>query len=246
MSVLLVQKLSEAATLPVRGSELAAGYDLASAVEVTVPAGGKALVKTNLAIATPLDCYARIAPRSGLAWKKFIDVGAGVVDADYRGDVGVILFNFGDEDFVVNPGDRVAQLILEKVHMAPVEEVEELPDTNRGAGGFGSTGVTNALQENSNSTNTLPDAAAPAAKRACLDAAAPPPVPDAPALLPAAQLLLFLSDLEVAGALDAETKKSLKAFALSTDERMVACMQVYQTNGVAAEAAETLSVLLAA
>ena len=81
------------------------------------------------------------APRSGLAWKKHIDVGAGVVDADYRGNVGVILFNFSDEPFEVAPGDRVAQLILEKIDMAAVEEVEELPDTARGAGGFGSTGV---------------------------------------------------------------------------------------------------------
>ena len=81
------------------------------------------------------------APRSGLAVKKHIDVGAGVVDADYRGNVGVVLFNFSDEDFAVAPGDRIAQMILEKVDMAEVEEVEDLPDTARGAGGFGSTGV---------------------------------------------------------------------------------------------------------
>jgi deoxyuridine 5'-triphosphate nucleotidohydrolase len=73
--------------------------------------------------------------------KNFIDVGAGVVDADYRGNVGVVLFNFGDKDFEVAPGDRVAQLILEKIDMCGVEEVAELPDTARGAGGFGSTGV---------------------------------------------------------------------------------------------------------
>mmetsp|Transcript_12146 Transcript_12146/g.36611 ORF Transcript_12146/g.36611 Transcript_12146/m.36611 type:complete len:203 (+) Transcript_12146:117-725(+) len=139
---LFVKRLSDKAVLPAKGSELSAGWDLAAAEASVVPARGKALVKTDLAIATPEDCYARIAPRSGLAWKKSIDVGAGVVDADYRGNVGVILFNFSDEDFQVHAGDRVAQLILEKVHLdATLTEVQELPETTRGAGGFGSTGV---------------------------------------------------------------------------------------------------------
>ena len=82
-----------------------------------------------------------IAPRSGLAVKHFIDVGAGVVDFDYRGNVGVVLFNHSEEDFVVTKGDRVAQLILESISMASVEEVLELDDTTRGASGFGSTGI---------------------------------------------------------------------------------------------------------
>ena len=73
--------------------------------------------------------------------KNFIDAGAGVVDYDYRGNVGVVLFNHADEDFTVNKGDRVAQLILERISMAAAEEVQELSDTARGAGGFGSTGV---------------------------------------------------------------------------------------------------------
>ena len=81
------------------------------------------------------------APRSGLAWKKHIDVGAGVIDADYRGCVGVVLFNHSAEDLEVKRGDRVAQLILERIETPPVEEVTELDDTERGAGGFGSTGV---------------------------------------------------------------------------------------------------------
>ena len=139
---LFVKKLSDAASLPKRGSELAAGWDLAASQPVVVPARGKAIVPTDLAMATPGDCYARIAPRSGLAVKKFIDVGAGVVDADYRGAVGVVLFNHGEEDFAVAAGDRVAQLILERVHLdAQLEEVSALPETARGAGGFGSTGV---------------------------------------------------------------------------------------------------------
>jgi deoxyuridine 5'-triphosphate nucleotidohydrolase len=78
---------------------------------------------------------------SGLAVKKMIDCGAGVVDADYRGNVGVVLFNFGSEDFHVEVGDRIAQLILEQISMVPAVQVEELTETERGAGGFGSTGV---------------------------------------------------------------------------------------------------------
>ena len=85
--------------------------------------------------------YGRIAPRSGLAVKKFIDTGAGVVDEDYRGPVGVVLFNHSEDDFEVKRGDRIAQLVLERIATPPVEVVEELDDTTRGAGGFGSTGV---------------------------------------------------------------------------------------------------------
>ena len=81
------------------------------------------------------------APRSGLAWKHSIDVGAGVIDADYRGPVGVILFNHSDQDFAVKAGDRIAQLILERIVMPDVMEVEDLESTTRGSGGFGSTGI---------------------------------------------------------------------------------------------------------
>ena len=139
--VLLVKKLSENATLPVRGSAGAAGYDLASAEDTVIPARGKGIVKTDLSIAAPPGTYARIAPRSGLAVKKFIDTGAGVVDEDYRGAVGVVLFNHSDEDFEVKKGDRVAQMILERIMTPEVVEVESLDDTTRGAGGYGSTGV---------------------------------------------------------------------------------------------------------
>ena len=128
--------------MPTRGSPLAAGLDLHSAYDGTVPARGKALLKTDLAIAVPPGTYGRVAPRSGLAWKHSIDVGAGVIDADYRGNVGVILFNLSDEPFVVKAGDRVAQLILERiVEPEGVVEVAELDETVRGGGGFGSTGV---------------------------------------------------------------------------------------------------------
>mgnify|MGYP003386127022 CR=1 FL=1 len=117
------------------------GFDLSSAYDATIPARGKALVKTDIAIAIPESTYARVAPRSGLAHKHSIDVGAGVIDYDYRGNVGVILFNFSDVDFEIKRGDRIAQLVLERISMANVVEVTELNETDRGAGGFGSTGV---------------------------------------------------------------------------------------------------------
>jgi dUTP pyrophosphatase len=116
--------------------------------EVTVPARGKAVIPTGLAMAIPIGNYGRIAPRSGLAAKNFIDVGAGVIDADYRGEVKVLLFNFSEVDFKVNPGDRVAQLIIEKYTRTEIEEVtdgEDLNSTERGEGGFGSTGVQGAV-----------------------------------------------------------------------------------------------------
>ena len=138
---LQVVKLSETAVLPVRGSEWAAGYDLSASQPTTIAAGGRGIVKTDLKISCPAGTYGRIAPRSGLTVKKGIHVGAGVIDADYRGPVGVVLFNLGEEDLEVKQGDRIAQLILEKIVMAPVEEVKELSQTVRGAGGFGSTGI---------------------------------------------------------------------------------------------------------
>jgi dUTP pyrophosphatase len=109
-----VKRLTEFATLPVRGSEHAAGFDLSSAYDTIVPARGKALIKTDIAIAIPQFTYARIAPRSGLAVKNFIDTGAGVVDYDYRGNVGVVLFNHADTDFEVKRGDRIAQVKFAK------------------------------------------------------------------------------------------------------------------------------------
>ncbi|KAK4538083.1 hypothetical protein CDCA_CDCA15G4108 [Cyanidium caldarium] len=137
---LRVKRLTTAARLPVRGSAHAAGYDLSAAHPEVIPARGRALVKTDLAIAIPLGTYARIAPRSGLALRHGIDLGAGVVDYDYRGNLGVVMFNLSDEDFVVEPGMRIAQLILERIKTPPVVEVAELDDTARGAGGYGSTG----------------------------------------------------------------------------------------------------------
>ncbi|XP_040457373.1 deoxyuridine 5'-triphosphate nucleotidohydrolase, mitochondrial isoform X1 [Falco naumanni] len=133
-------KLSENASAPSRGSARAAGYDLYSAYDCVIPPMEKAVVKTDIQIALPSGCYGRIAPRSGLAAKHFIDVGAGVIDEDYRGNVGVVLFNFGKETFEVKKGDRIAQLICERILYPELEEVQALDDTARGEDGFGSTG----------------------------------------------------------------------------------------------------------
>jgi dUTP pyrophosphatase len=147
MNKLQVKLLSENATFPTKGSPLSAGFDLSSAHDTVIKAGTRGLVKLDISIACPPGTYGRIAPRSGLAVKKGIDVGAGVVDADYRGPVGVVLFNLGDEDFEVKKGDRIAQLILEQVCMVDAVQVEELDETVRGAGGFGSTGVEKAVDK---------------------------------------------------------------------------------------------------
>ncbi|XP_056134842.1 deoxyuridine 5'-triphosphate nucleotidohydrolase, mitochondrial isoform X2 [Lampris incognitus] len=138
--VLKFAKLSERATAPTRGSAKAAGYDLYSAYDYVIGAMDKAIVKTDIQIAVPSGHYGRVAPRSGLAAKHFIDVGAGVVDEDYRGNVGVVLFNFSKEPFEVKKGDRVAQLVCEKICYPDLVELQTLDETERGAGGFGSTG----------------------------------------------------------------------------------------------------------
>lgn len=138
---LLVKRLEKTAKLPTKGSKYAAGYDLYSSVDTTVPAHGKCLVKTDISIAIPEGYYGRVAPRSGLAVKKFIDVGAGVIDSDYRGEAQVLLFNFSSDDFVITCGERIAQLIIEKIAHLEVVETDNLENTARASGGFGSTGV---------------------------------------------------------------------------------------------------------
>ncbi|CAI2166419.1 16060_t:CDS:2 [Funneliformis geosporum] len=138
---LLVKRLTSKAKLPFRGSGQAAGYDLFSAADMVIPAEGKALIPTDLSIGIPAGTYGRVAPRSGLALKNFIDCGAGVIDPDYRGPLGVLLFNHSKLDHQVKEGDRIAQLILERIRTPNVIEVDELEGTERGLNGFGSTGL---------------------------------------------------------------------------------------------------------
>jgi dUTP pyrophosphatase len=137
---LQVKRLVQTATLPTRGSAGAVGYDLYASEDYLIPRGTRMIVNTGIAIVIPRDCYGRVAPRSGLAAKHGIQVGAGVVDPDYTGEVKVVLFNHGQADFSISSGDRVAQLILERCETPPVQEIGTLDDTARGSGGFGSTG----------------------------------------------------------------------------------------------------------
>jgi len=135
-----IKLLSESAKIPTKGTDAAAGYDLYAAENGEIDPLKRNLIKTNISIAIPKGYYGRIAPRSGLANKNGIDVMAGVIDSDYRGDVGVILYNTGVEAFSYNRGDRVAQLIIEKCHKADWLQVEDLSETDRGDGGYGHTG----------------------------------------------------------------------------------------------------------
>ena len=119
-----------------------AGADLRSRVDGVVPARGRATFPTGVAIARPDGYVALVHPRSGLAAKHGITVmnSPGTVDSAYRGEVAVILFNSSDEDFAVNRGDRIAQVVFQKFEQARFIRVEELPDSHRGTGGFGSSG----------------------------------------------------------------------------------------------------------
>jgi len=136
-----VKFLTEYATMPTRASAGAAGFDLASAVNAVVPAKSRMLIATDLAIMVPDGTYGQIKSRSGLASKQSIDVGAGVIDSDYRGNVSVLLINDSDKPFQVTRGDRIAQLLLVRIAVCDAERVQELPDSKRGAAGFGSSGV---------------------------------------------------------------------------------------------------------
>jgi dUTP pyrophosphatase len=133
------RRLDPKARLPQRASCGAAGYDLYSVQDCVVPRHGKAKVQTGLAVAIPDGHYGRVAPRSSVAWN-FVDVGAGVIDADYRGEVIVMLYNHGYADYHVRAGDKVAQLVLERISVPEPVWVDDLDETERGAGGFGSTG----------------------------------------------------------------------------------------------------------
>ncbi|KAK0453842.1 dUTP pyrophosphatase [Armillaria borealis] len=134
---LLIKRLSDKAKLPYEGICPRCRLRL---VQKTIPARGSALVNTQLSLAVPIGTYGRVAPRSGLATKHMIATGAGVVDADYRGPLFVLLFNHSEKDFEVEEGDRIAQLVLEKIVTPEVLEVQDLDETLRGANGFGSTG----------------------------------------------------------------------------------------------------------
>jgi dUTP pyrophosphatase len=132
------------AVIPKRSDVGAAGYDLVSVEDHVIQPHSQAIVDTGIVLDFPSECYARVAPRSGLAAKYSIDTLAGVIDSSYRGTVKVILYNHSDKEFVVTKGDRIAQLIYESIYTPSLVEVPsfaDLTETDRGDGGFGSTGI---------------------------------------------------------------------------------------------------------
>ncbi len=130
--------------LPSYATDGAAGLDLRAAVEapLTIPPGGRAVVPTGLVLAIPTGYEGQVRGRSGNALKHGVGLpnAPGTIDSDYRGELGVILVNWGDAPFTVARGDRIAQLVIAPVAHAALDEVDELPDSTRGAGGFGHTG----------------------------------------------------------------------------------------------------------
>ena len=136
------RRISPDAALPAYAHPGDAGMDVRSVEDVELPPGGRALVHTGLVMMLPEGYEAQVRPRSGLALKAGVTVlnTPGTIDEGYRGEVGVILANFGDAVFTVKKGDRIAQLVIAPVTRAEVEETFETDETDRGAGGFGSTG----------------------------------------------------------------------------------------------------------
>ena len=137
----LVKKLDPNAIIPTKANSSDAGYDLYALNRATIEKNTHRLIKTGISMAIPEGYVGLIWPRSGLAYKHGLDVFAGVIDSGYRGDIGVILFNSQYSSYVVNTGDRIAQILIQKVEDFDLLEVEDLDSTDRGAGGFGSSGV---------------------------------------------------------------------------------------------------------
>lgn len=143
--MLKVKKLHENAHIPTRANAKAAGYDLYSLESGSVQPKSRSLIKTGISVQIPtLDypyrCYGSIRSRSGLSYRMGIEVGAGVIDIDYTGEIGVVIHNHSNDVWEYNAGERIAQLVLE-VHITPsVLEVGSIERTSRGDGGFGSTG----------------------------------------------------------------------------------------------------------
>ena len=144
MVKVLIKKLNSKVRLPIYKTEGSSGMDLMAFTDkpIKIPANSSALIPTGISLAIPNDVEIQIRPRSGLATKSSIGVlnSPGTIDSDYRGELKIILFNHGNNEFTVNNNDRVAQMVLMPVLKMNFEEVDELPKTIRGASGFGSTG----------------------------------------------------------------------------------------------------------
>tara|TARA_B100001741_G_scaffold165345_1_gene136603 strand:+ start:38 stop:460 length:423 start_codon:yes stop_codon:yes gene_type:complete len=139
MQNMRIKKLSESAVVPTKGDEFAAGYDLYCSETCILPAWSRCLVKTDIAMEIPKGFYGRIASRSGLGVKGF-DIGAGVIDSSYRGEIKVVMINATKNDSTVEQGTRCAQIVFEKHYDFEFIESDNLSETTRGEGGFASTG----------------------------------------------------------------------------------------------------------
>jgi len=144
MQTVHFKRLSALAQTPQLMTPHSSGYDLSAAIEteITIPPMGRYCVPTGIAIALPIGLEAQIRPRSGLAFKHGIGIlnSPGTIDADYRGEIKVILFNAGEEPFVISQGMRIAQMVIATVPQVELKEAETLDETSREAGGFGHTG----------------------------------------------------------------------------------------------------------
>lgn len=139
LDVLRFKQLDPRAVLPRRGSALAAGLDICAIEDVELLPKQRAMARTGLAVAIPPGFYGRVAPRSGLAVKNGLDVLAGVIDSDYRGEIQCVLYNTGDEVITLPAGSKICQLIVEQIITPNATWVTDLEQTARGAAGFGST-----------------------------------------------------------------------------------------------------------
>ncbi|WP_343101041.1 dUTP diphosphatase [Romboutsia sp. MSSM.1001216sp_RTP31141st1_G3_RTP31141_220114] len=142
MYTLKIKKLHDDAIIPNFAHKGDAGMDLYSIEEVVIPASESRLIKTGISIALPKNTEAQVRPRSGLAFKHSVTVlnTPGTIDEGYRGEIGVILINHGKEDFTVNKNMKIAQMVVKPIYDINILEVNDLDDTERGNGGFGSTG----------------------------------------------------------------------------------------------------------
>ena len=140
MDIITVKRVSDNAVLPTKSNDDDAGWDLYASESVSIMPNSRTLVGTSVSMALSSGSVGLIWPRSGLAVKKGLDVFAGVIDAGYRGEIKVCLFNSSDETVEITEGDRIAQLLIQKINNVTFKESETLSDTLRGRGGFGSSG----------------------------------------------------------------------------------------------------------
>ena len=150
-----IKKLSENAKIPSKARNTDAGYDLTSVESYELKPGERKAFKTDIAMAIPHNLYGRIAPRSGLALKKGIDVLGGVIDNSYRGEILVALINLGQEPIKIESGDKIAQIIFENYTNLNFELVDNLDDTSRGSSGFGSSDSPISLHSNTDVKNEV-------------------------------------------------------------------------------------------